>query len=99
MNPRLHAFDLLCLQENIEHFLIDKGRPQQNGKIERSHRTDNEEFYSSYRFTSLPRLRKDFKAYLHYYNNEREHQGLNNLTPLEKLQTLPEYSQIKKLIF
>lgn len=98
MNPRLHVFDLLCLQESIEHYLIDKGKPQQNGKIERSHRTDDEEFYDTYKFTNLSKLRKDFKDYLHYYNHEREHQGLDNMTPMEKLRTIAEYSNIKKLI-
>lgn len=98
MNPRLHVFDLLCLKKNIEHYLIDKGKPQQNGKIERSHRTDDEEFYNNYKFKNISKLRKDFKDYLKYYNHEREHQGINNMTPIQKLRTISEYSNIKELI-
>jgi len=33
MNPRLHPFDLLCQKLNIIHYLIDPGKPQQNGKV------------------------------------------------------------------
>jgi len=40
MNPKLHPFDTKCQKFNIEHYLIDPGKPQQNGKVERSHRTD-----------------------------------------------------------
>jgi len=45
MNPKLHALDILCQEYNIIHYLIDHGKPAQNGKIERSHRTDQEMFY------------------------------------------------------
>jgi len=44
-NPKLHALDLLCQKYNIIHYLIDPGKPAQNGKVERSHRTDQEMFY------------------------------------------------------
>jgi transposase InsO family protein len=43
-NPRLHNFDLLCQKHNIIHYLIDPGKPAQNGKVERSHREDQEKF-------------------------------------------------------
>lgn len=36
LNPRLHAFNLLCRKLDIKHYLIDPGKPQQNGKVERS---------------------------------------------------------------
>lgn len=39
-NPRLHPFDILCNDLKIIHYLIDPGKPAQNGKVERSHRTD-----------------------------------------------------------
>jgi len=52
LNPRLHAFDLLCVKMGIEHYLIDPGKPAQNGKVERSHRTDQESFYNQLEFKS-----------------------------------------------
>jgi len=45
LNTKLHAFDLLCQKLNIIHYLIDPGKPAQNGKVERSHRSDQETFY------------------------------------------------------
>jgi len=49
INPRLHSLDLLCQRLNIIHYLIDPGKPAQNGKVERSHRTDQEMFYDVFR--------------------------------------------------
>jgi len=34
INPKLHAFDILCQKYNIIHYLIDPGKPSQNGKKE-----------------------------------------------------------------
>ncbi len=96
-NPRLHAFDILCQNLNIKHYLIDKGKPAQNGKVERFHRACEEEFYQRESFTDLNSLRKKFRDFLYYYNNEREHQGLDDLTPLQKLQTFNQYSYIKSI--
>lgn len=97
LNPRLHAFDVLCNELDIKHYLIDKGKPCQNGKIERFHRTCEEEFYQRESFKDLNSLRKKFRDFLYYYNYEREHQGLDGLTPLQKLQTFNNYSHIKSL--
>jgi len=97
LSPRLHCFDLNCQKLNINHYLIDKGKPAQNGKVERFHRACEEEFYQRETFKDLNSARKKFRDYLYYYDNEREHLGLNGLTPLEKLQTFPQYANIKKL--
>ncbi len=95
--PRIHPFDLECDKLNIEHLLIDKGKPQQNGKVERFHRTIDDEFYNRYRFKNKDHLLSCFKEYLYYYNHEREHLSLNGLTPLEKLKTYPNYQHIQSL--
>lgn len=97
-NPRIHPLDLECQRLNVKHYLIDKGKPAQNGKVERFHRTCEEEFYQREKFRDLNSARKKFRDFLYYYNHEREHQGLNNLTPVEKLQTISEYANIKELI-
>jgi len=97
LSPRLHCFDLNCQRLRIVHYLIDKGKPAQNGKVERFHRACEEEFYQREMFKDLNSARKRFRDYLYYYDNEREHLGLGGLTPLEKLQTFPQYANIKKL--
>lgn len=95
--PRLHAFDINCQKHGIEHYLIDKGKPGQNGKVERFHRTCEQEFYQKEKFKDLNQARKKFRDFLHYYNHERRHQGLDNLRPIEKLRTIPGFEHIKYL--
>lgn len=68
----------------LKHYLIDPGKPAQNGTVERSHREDQEKFYDVSKFQSLNDLRRKIKAWNDYYNN-LEHCGLNGLTPNEFL--------------
>ena len=84
INPRLHIFDLVCQRYNIIHYLIDPGKPAQNGKVERSHRTDQEMFYERNKFKSLRELKIKIKVWNNEYNN-LEHCGLNGKTPNEIL--------------
>lgn len=84
LNPKLHALDLLCQKKNIIHYLIDPGKPAQNGKVERSHRTDQEHFYDEVKFKSFEDLKLRLKLWNMYYN-DLEHIALNGLTPNEVL--------------
>jgi len=84
INPRLHDFDLMCQKFNIIHYLIDPGKPQQNGKVERSHREDQEKFYEKNKFRNLKELEIKIKAWNNEYNN-LEHCGLSGLSPNEFL--------------
>jgi hypothetical protein len=86
-NPRLHGFDLLCQKLNIIHYLIDPGKPAQNGKVERSHRSDQESFYDRHYFKNINDLKRKIKVWNNYYNN-LEHCGLNGKTPNEMLELL-----------
>lgn len=86
-NPRLHGFDILCQKMNIEHYLIDPGKPAQNGKVERSHRSDQEIFYERNNFNDIADLKKKVRIWNKYYN-DLEHCGLNGKTPNEMLQLL-----------
>lgn len=83
-NPRLHGLDVLCQELNIEHYLIDPGKPAQNGKVERSHRSDQEMFYERVFFRSFSELEYKIKLWNMYYN-DLEHCGLNGKTPNEML--------------
>lgn len=84
MNPRLHILDILCQKYNIIHYLIDPGKPAQNGKVERSHRSDQEIFYERNKFKSLRELENKIRIWNEEYNN-LEHCGLNGKTPNEML--------------
>jgi len=84
MNPRLHDLDQWCQKHNIIHYLIDPGKPAQNGKVERSHRTDQEMFYDRHEFKTILGLRRALKQWNMTYNN-LEHCALNGKTPNETL--------------
>lgn len=83
-NPKLHEFDLVCQRHNIIHYLIDPGKPNQNGRVERSHRTDQEMFYDRQRFKTILGLERAIRQWNIEYNN-LEHCALNGLTPNEAL--------------
>lgn len=83
-SKNLHALDLFCAKQNIIHYLIDPGKPAQNGAVERSHREDQEKFYDRNKFKSFFDLQKKLELWNDYYNN-LEHCGLNGKTPNEFL--------------
>ncbi len=80
----IHALDMFCKENNIIHYLIDPGKPAQNGTVERSHREDQEKFYEKNKFKNFADLQKKIKRWNMYYNN-LEHCGLNGKTPNEML--------------
>jgi len=83
-NPKLHELDLFCQKHNIIHYLIDPGKPAQNGKVERSHRTDQEMFYDRREFKTVLGLRRAIRIWNINYNN-LEHCSLGGRTPNEML--------------
>lgn len=80
----IHSLDIFCTRNNIIHYLIDKGKPSQNGTVERSHREDQEKFYEQNKFRSVKDLKNKIRIWNEYYNN-LEHCGLNGKTPNEML--------------
>lgn len=84
LETRLHPLDLFLQEKNIIHYLIDPGKPAQNGKVERSHRTDQEMFYDRHYFKTELELRKAIRKWNINYNN-LEHIALDGLTPNEAL--------------
>ena len=56
-------------QLNIEHKLIRPFTPRHNGKVERSHRKDNEYFYASHKFYSFEDFKKQLAVRSREYNN------------------------------
>ncbi len=66
---RVHMFDRLCLHFDIVHKLIRPRTPRHNGKVERSHRNDNERFYRYLRYYSFDDLQTQMAVYLKRSNN------------------------------
>jgi hypothetical protein len=82
--PRPHAFDKVCQEDNIVHYLIDPGKPQQNAFVERSHREDQEKFYEQNQFRSFQELKYKLRLWNMEYNNTK-HCGLDGKTPNQAL--------------
>ncbi len=58
-----------CRTNHINHHLIRPRTPQHNGKVERSHRIDQDKFYKHLKFYSLDDLRYQGKLWNKRYNN------------------------------
>jgi len=64
-----------------------KGHCEENAHLERSHRTDDDEFYipRTMAITGEKALLDEAMGYIYYYNNVREHSALANQTPFDCL--------------
>lgn len=80
---RKHTLDITCEALNIRHQRIRPRTPRHNGKVERSHRNDQERFYNYLAFYSYDDLKIQMKRYLNRSNNIPM-QVLGWKTPLEK---------------
>ena len=89
-NPRLHPLDLECQELGITHYLIDPGKPQQNGTVEKSHSSDQRTFYDKISYDTVEDLKYQVRLWNMFYNN-LEHCGLNGLTPNECLRLKVQY--------
>lgn len=78
-------FRAFCTSRGLTSHFIHKSTPNENAVIERSFRTDEEEFY--FRLPRNPRdyddLRAQYAEYLRYYNHERYHLGIELKTPYQ----------------
>jgi len=79
-NLRLHPLDIFCAENGIVHYLIDKGKPAQNGTVERSHGSDQARLYDKENFVSVEQLKYRVRLWNMYYNDLR-HCGLNGKSP------------------
>ena len=82
-----------CLHMNgIEHRKNTPYCPEENGKIERFHRTLNEKAlrFGFYPSDSLETMQYKLNLFLGYYNYRKKHRGLgmDGKTPIERLQEL-----------
>ena len=88
--------DKFLMKYGIKHKLIKPRTPRHNGKVERSHRTDQECFYNYLQYSTYEELKDKMAEWLNRYNN-RPHSALRNregkrvwLTPLQKREELLE---------
>lgn len=86
-----HDYQLYLALNDIEHTKTKAQSPQTNGICERFHKTILNEFYCvtlrKKIYDNVESLQKDLDEWVHYYNNERTHQGKMccGRTPMETL--------------
>ena len=71
--------------QGIRHAYIKPASPQLNGKVERSHRTDGEEFYQLPTYTDDVDLRARLAEWEAFYNLSRPHGAFKGKAPYEAL--------------
>lgn len=79
------SFEETCQKHHINHYFIHKNSPNENAVIERSFRTDQDEFY--YWLENQPQhigeLNDWLQKFINKYNTWRPHQALDYKTPRE----------------
>jgi len=77
------------LDRGIRHVYIKPATPRLNGKVERSHRIDKEEFYrllDGVVIDDTKMFNDKLEEWQNFYNFDRPHGGLAGQTPYERLQ-------------
>lgn len=70
---------------NIKLVFIQKGKPNQNGYIERLNKTFREDILDSYLFEAVEQAQDFANSWIWMYNNERPHEATKNLPPTQFL--------------
>lgn len=83
---RQTTFERTVRRLGLRHWRIARGAPWQNGIIERSNRTDNDECFHQQIFTSSEERRYVHRLWEMHYNTERPHQGLGGHVPMTVFQ-------------
>jgi transposase InsO family protein len=71
--------------KGIRHAYIKPSSPQLNGKVERSHRTDEQEFYQLMTYKGDVDLEAKLEEWERFYNFARPHGAFDGKTPYEAL--------------
>ncbi len=82
-NKMNHPFERMLIELHIRHRYTQPYRPQTNGKEERFWRTLKEDLIEETDFDSIEELHDELFQYMLYYNQERPHQGIGRITPIE----------------
>jgi len=82
---RLHMFDRICCEHDIEHRLTKPNHPWTNGQVERMNRTLKEATVRRYHYETHGQLREHLGAFLDAYNFAKRLKTLRGLTPFETI--------------
>ena len=82
---RLHMFDRICREHEIEHRLTKPRHPWTNGQVERMNRTLKDATVRRFHYDSHGQLREHLATFLDAYNFARRLKTLRGLTPYERV--------------
>ena len=82
---RLHMFDRVCREQDIEHRLTKPNHPWTNGQVERMNRTLKEATVRRYHYDTHQQLEAHLAAFLDAYNFAKRLKTLRGLTPYEAI--------------
>ena len=78
------GFRAECARWGIKNIYTDKDSPEQNGKVERLHKTVQDDYYhQGVPWANLAALNEGLKRFLKEYHSYRPHHALGGLTPKE----------------
>lgn len=81
-----HPFVALLRSYGIRHKLLPPGMKELNGKVERSHKTDDQEFYWRLpTWISFDEFLRQLSRWTFEYNHYRPHSSLKMKTPVQRL--------------
>ena len=80
---RVHRFDQICREHDIEHRLTKPNHPWTNGQVERMNRTIKDATVKRYHYGSHDELRQHLQLFIDAYNHGRRLKTLRGLTPYE----------------
>jgi len=87
------AFEGFCENSAIKHLRIQKGKPMQNGYIERFNRSYREDVLDTNIFENINQVKEKTVEFLEDYNNHHPHDSLGKMSPIEFL----NHREIKKM--
>jgi transposase InsO family protein len=83
---RRTAFEKQAAALGLIHGRSRRGCPWQNGFVERSNRSDNDELFDQERFDDAEHRRYRLWLWEAYYNHQRPHQSLGGRSPMDRFQ-------------
>lgn len=80
-DPKPHTLEKICEENEIVHKLIPPAEKELQGLVERSHRQDDQEFYSNVSPNSLEEFSEQLEFYYKHRNSQRRFKKLSWRTP------------------
>ena len=76
-------------RRGVGHLLIERRRPQTNGKVERYQQTLKREWGLGQRYRSSEHRAKALPHWLRHYNHSRPHSAIGNRPPITRVHDEP----------